>query len=288
MLKVVQIWTIMVFMSKIHEKKGSGMIFFKYSGSGNDFIMLDNRDGSISLKAEDIKLWCSRRYGVGADGLILLQNSKSHDFAMRIFNSDGSEAEMCGNGARCSIHFFHTELSQGEKISYSFETMNGVYYGTMEERNQVRIKMTELYDVNSISVSDLSRKNSCYLNTGVPHTVIQVSHVDDVNIQSIGAAIRFDKRFSSGSNVCFFEVSNEEDQEIKLRVYERGVEDETLCCGTGVMATAVACSRFFNWFGEIKIKAKGGDLIALVGKDYKDLYFQGEVKKIFKGELIDA
>ena len=264
------------------------MEFYKYSGSGNDFIFIDNRKEQWRIKPKMIESWCKRREGIGADGLILIGSSEKYDFEMRIFNSDGSEAEMCGNGARCSVHFAYYHLKMKESKHFTFETMNGVYEGEVVEADEVRVKMTELYDVNAINISDLSGKRAMYLNTGVPHAVVQVSSVEDVRIKSIGSAIRNDVRFSDGTNVDFFEVIDPENKTIKLRVYERGVEDETLCCGTGVMATAVACAKFFNWSGMINVYAKGGFLKAIVDKEFKELYFQGEVKMLFKGEIAPA
>ena len=263
----------------------ASMEFYKYSGSGNDFIVIDNRLGEFRIKPTQIAAWCKRREGVGADGVLTIGSSEKHDFEMRIFNADGSEAEMCGNGARCCVHFAYHVLKLKDSKEFSFETMNGVYSGSVENDNEVKIKMTELYDVDSINISDLSSKRAMYLNTGVPHAVVQVASAEDVNVKSIGSAIRHDVRFPNGTNVDFFEVVDDREKVIKLRVYERGVEDETLCCGTGVMATAVSCAKFFNWSGEIKVYAKGGLLKAIVDKNLKDLYFQGEVKKLFKGEL---
>lgn len=258
--------------------------FYKYSGSGNDFILIDQLDNQFKVKVSDIKDWCQRRQGIGADGVIVLSPSSDLDYEIRIWNADGSEAEMCGNAARSSIHYMakHRKLI---KDQYQFETMNGQYQGSIVEGDVVRVKMTELYDLRKLSVDDLGRKNSIYLNTGVPHTVIQVNNVEDINIKSLGSTIRYDVRFPGGTNVDFFEVMNEKEQRVKLRIYERGVEDETLCCGTGVMATAVACSQFFGWTGEIKVHTPGGELTSLVDKDLKDLYFQGEVKCVFSGEL---
>jgi diaminopimelate epimerase len=262
------------------------MQFYKYSGSGNDFIIFDNRAEELRMKPSKIAELCKRREGIGADGILLIGVSKKHDFEMRIFNADGSEAEMCGNGARCSVYFAYHVLKMKEERSFSFETMNGVYSGSIEDNNEVKIQMTELYDVGSINIDDLSGKKALYLNTGVPHAVIQVSSAEDVKVDAIGSVIRQDVRFPNGTNVDFFEVIDNENQIIKLRVYERGVEGETLCCGTGVMATAVACAKFFNWQGEIKVYAKGGLLKAIVDQDFKSLYFQGEVKQLFKGNVL--
>jgi diaminopimelate epimerase len=258
--------------------------FYKYSGSGNDFILLDQLETQSKIKVSDVKDWCQRREGIGADGVIVITPSKDFDYEIRIWNADGSEAEMCGNAARSSIHYMATQRKLIKDI-YRFETMNGQYEGSIVDGDIVRVKMTELYDLKKLSVDDLGRKNSLYLNTGVPHTVIQVNNVEDINIKGLGSTIRNDVRFQNGTNVDFFEVLSESEQRVKLRIYERGVEDETLCCGTGVMATAVACSQFFGWTGEIKVHTRGGELTSLVDKSLENLYFQGEVKFVFTGEL---
>jgi len=262
------------------------MEFYKYSGSGNDFLIFDNRDDSLVITPSQVREICARREGVGADGIIFLNTSKQgHDFSMRIWNADGSEAEMCGNGSRCVVHFANTVLKVKEDTKYVFDTMNGVYEGEIVGVNEVKIKMTELYDVEAINVSDFSAKAGMYLNTGVPHTCLQVSSVEDVKVESFGRVIRNDVRFPAGTNVDFFEIVDMKQQVIKLRVYERGVEAETLCCGTGVMATAVTCAKLYGWTGEVKVHAKGGLLKAIVDKDLKNLYFQGQVKNIYKGLL---
>jgi len=258
--------------------------FYKYSGSGNDFIFFNNMSSELSLDESKITKLCHRRSGVGADGVVLISESRRHDYKLRIFNSDGSEAEMCGNASRCSIHFADNILGIKKK-EFIFETMNGVYSGSIVSKDEVRIQMTELFDEDSIDISDLGGLNTRFLNTGVPHAVIEVGSLSEVKFNQIAPIIRSDKRFgAAGTNVDFFEVIDNEKQHIKLRVFERGVEDETLCCGTGIMATAISCSRFYNWFGEIKVETKGGALIAIVDELYKNLYFQGEVDLVFAGD----
>lgn len=261
------------------------MQFYKYSGSGNDFIFINNLKGDIKVKTSEVVQWCKRRENIGADGVVLISSSDKYDYSMRILNADGSEAEMCGNAARCSIHFAKNILKLKDSNCFEFETMNGVYTGELVSKNEVKVKMTELYDVDAVNISDLSGKQALFLNTGVPHAVIQVSSVEDVKVNAIGSAIRNDVRFPNGTNVDFFEVVDAENQVIKLRVYERGVEDETLCCGTGIMATAVSCNKFFGWSGEVKVYVKGGLLKALVDKDLKELYFQGPVHLVYAGSM---
>lgn len=260
------------------------MEFYKYSGSGNDFILIDNRNAQFRPRISLIREWCRRRQGVGADGVISFESSTDHDYALRIWNADGSEAEMCGNAARSSIHFAHHHLKLG-KEKYQFETMNGSYEGRALGGNLVEVKMTELYDVGKINISDFSAKGALYCNTGVPHAVIQVSNVEDINIQSLGRIIRNDVRFPNGTNVDFIEVVDHKKKVIKLRVYERGVEDETLCCGTGVMAAAVTCHKLLGWTGEITVHAKGGQVAAIIDENLQNLFFLGEVNFVFKGSL---
>ncbi len=264
-----------------------GYPFYKYSGSGNDFVLFDNRDESIQLTPTQVRNLCKRREGIGADGVILLSNSsKGHDFSMRIWNADGSEAEMCGNASRSIVHYAYHIAKVKTDTHFVFDTMNGVYEGDIiDNSSEVKIKMTELYDVEAIDVNDFSQKLAMYLNTGVPHCVLQVNSVEDVKVERFGSVVRNDVRFPNGTNVDFFEVVDNEKQVLKLRVYERGVEAETLCCGTGIMATAVTCAKGLGWSGEIKVHAKGGLLKAIVNKELDELYFQGEVKMMFKGTV---
>lgn len=260
--------------------------FTKYSGSGNDFIIFDNRNESIELTSNEIIQLCKRKEGIGADGVVYFNKpKKENDFSIRIINADGTEAEMCGNASRSVVHFAYHRLKLKDSPRFIFDTMNSVYEGAICD-NEVKIKMTELYDVDAIDISDLSTKASLFLNTGVPHAVLQVSEVDEVNIEELGSAIRFDKRFPNGTNVCFFQIKDQKKQSIKLRVFERGVEAETLCCGTGIMATAITCSKKFNWIGEVNVSARGGELKAIVDKDLKNLFFQGSVEFIYEGFFI--
>lgn len=260
------------------------MKFYKYSGSGNDFIFLSELEGKISLSLEQIKRFCDRRMGVGADGVVLIGPSEDLDYSLQIFNSDGSEAEMCGNAARCSIHFAKNVLGF-DRSEMQFETFNGVYEGKIMQGDEVQVKMTELYDVGAVDISDLGSKATLFLNTGVPHSVIEVGSVDEVKVKELGAVIRNDKRFKGGSNVNFFEIINAKEQHIKMRVYERGVEGETFCCGTGVIACAVTCARAYGWSGEIRVDTRGGNIKAIVEDDQKVLFFQGEVSLVFEGDI---
>jgi diaminopimelate epimerase len=258
--------------------------FTKYSGSGNDFIIIDNREYGWSPTAEVVQKLCARRTGIGADGIVLVSESEKASLKMNIYNADGSEAEMCGNAARSVTHFAHKMLNLQKDPHYTIETMNGVYEGEYGEEI-IRVKMTELHDLAAIDLSDYAYQRSLFLDTGVPHAVFQVDDVDTIDVLGLGRRIRLDERFPKGTNVDFFQVISEKEQKIKLRIYERGVEAETLCCGTGVMATAIACHKFFGWTGDMQVKTLGGDLVASVDESLKELYFAGSVSPVFSGDL---
>lgn len=262
-----------------------GYLFFKYSGTGNDFVVLDNRDEKLTI--DDPKVWekiCDRKNGVGADGILLLEKSKNYDFKMRYLNADGGEVEMCGNGARVITDFAHNELSLHPGTQYEFETMNGVYKANIDEVYGIRLLMTELFDIDKIDISDLNEGHkSLYLNTGVPHCIFETLDVDKLELQEKGASVRYDKRFENGVNANFFHI--EKDGVIKLRTYERGVEGETLACGTGATAAAIACSKFYGWKEKVEVKMPGGSLYILFNNDFSEVYLCGKTKKIFSGNL---
>lgn len=258
-------------------------VFSKYSASGNDFILVDNRHSMWKPEAKVIQKLCARRTGIGADGLILLENSQDASIKMTIYNADGSIAEMCGNAARCTTHYCHEIIKSQDDPHYTIETMNGIYEGKYS-KNSIKIKMTELNSLESIDLSDFAYKNSLFLDTGVPHAVFQVEKLQDFDVNGVGRAIRLDDRFQKGTNVDFFQVHDEKEQRIHLRIYERGVETETLCCGTGIMATAIACHKFFGWTGDIQVETLGGKLVATLDNKLENLYFSGPVNLLFSGE----
>ncbi|MFA5287701.1 MAG: diaminopimelate epimerase, partial [Candidatus Omnitrophota bacterium] len=204
--------------------------FTKMVASGNDFVVVENNE----LSAKSV---CDRKFGIGADGLLVLGKSRSADIKMRIFNADGSEAEMCGNGARCTAFFAVHQLACSKKVS--IETKAGIIKAEVN-KDIVRIKLTEPKGLNldiPIKINGrLLRVN--FINTGVPHAVIFVSGIDKIDVDNIGRAVRYHKRFSpAGTNVNFVEVLGKD--AIRIRTYERGVEGETLACGTGSTAAAL-------------------------------------------------
>lgn len=262
------------------------MNFSKYSSNGNDFILVDNRLKTFDTGAENIQNLCHRNFGIGADGVVLLEEAEhvSRDFKMRIYNADGSLAEMCGNAARAIVHYAFHELQLKEEPTFLFETENSTYEGEINN-DHVKILMTEIYDINTVNVSDLGEKRTYYVNTGVPHTVIEVDNLKNYPVALRGHEIRFDQRFFYGTNVDFFEVLSKNDKKVALRIFERGVEGETFCCGTGVVATALACREFFGWNDCISFVIKGGEVEVEFDPGTEKVYFSGEVKHVFSGVL---
>lgn len=270
---------------KVYNEQMKKIYFTKYNATGNDFVVIDNR--SLEFQAENKKLWaqlCALKSGIGADGVLLLEKSSQHDFKMRYINADGGEVEMCGNGARTMTAFAH-EVMGLKKSSYQFETMNGVYQCALDEVYGYRLKMTELYDLGKIPLEDLATgaTHSLYLNTGVPHAVFEVKDLLDYPVFEKGKMIRYDQRFEKGSNANFFEVLRP--NHLRLRTYERGVENETLSCGTGATATAIAAAGFYQWSDEVILETLGGRLAVKFSSDFKEVYLCGKVEKIFLGSI---
>ena len=252
--------------------------FYKYQGTGNDFVMIDNRNNifdktNITLVSE----LCDRRFGVGADGLILIENHPKVDFEMIYFNADGSQS-LCGNGGRCAVAFAkYLEIIETET---TFEAIDGVHYASIEG-NEVKLKMLDVPSVDTFA-------NHQFVDTGSPHHVEMRQNINTIDIRNVGASIRYGKPYNEeGANVNFVEKVN--DEVFVVRTYERGVEDETLSCGTGV--TAVALSM--NYIGEteknlITLKTEGGDLKVSFKKNtagYNDVWLIGPATFVFKGEL---
>jgi diaminopimelate epimerase len=204
---------------------------------------------------------------------------------MRMYiNADGGEVEMCGNGARTITAFAH-EVMGLKKDQYKFETMNGVYECSLDAVYGYRLKMTELYDVGKINLTDMptDATKSYYLNTGVPHAVFEVKDILNYPVFEKGKMVRYDSRFERGANANFFEMIKP--QHLRLRTYERGVENETLSCGTGATATAIAASLFYGWKDEVVLETLGGRLAVKFSAGFSDVYLCGKVEKIFTGTI---
>ena len=262
--------------------------FTKMNGAGNDFVLIDNRAGEVHLDRGQIARLCDRHRGIGADGILLLEEAANGaDFRMRYFNSDGGEAEMCGNGARCFARFANKIAETQEKIS--FETLAGVIAAELTD-DLVTLDMTEPTDLRlnvRLHVAD-ENKTVHFINSGVPHVVIPVSHIDEVDVRREGAAIRHHEMFSpKGANVNFIEKRGPD--KIAIRTYERGVEDETLACGTGVVASALVFAVIENAEGPIAVVARGGDELRVgfdrIEKQFRCVTLTGPAEFVFEGTI---
>jgi len=262
--------------------------FTKMNGAGNDFILFDNRAGDIDLDRSQIAHLCDRHRGIGADGILLLEKAANHaDFRMRYFNADGGEAEMCGNGARCFARFANKVAGAQEQIS--FETPAGVISAELVD-DLVKLQMTKPTDLRLDIKLPAANENKIvhFIDSGVPHVVIPVPQINDVDVRKEGSAIRYHKMFSTrGANVNFVEKRGA--KKIAIRTYERGVEDETLACGTGIVASALIFAAIENLNGPISVTAHGGDELQ-VGFEKSDNQFHnvtltGPAEFVFEGAV---
>lgn len=252
--------------------------FYKYSGNGNDFIILDQP--SIPLTPEIVARLCDRHFGVGADGVLLATFAPDHDARMQIFNSDGGEAEMCGNGIRCLVTFLD-QKSSTKKDHYKIKTMNGSY-DVIRKNGAFSIEMSEIKDENLYDLSAFNEfEKAFYVNTGVPHLVFLVKDAKAIDIKAAAPKYRHHKMFPKGTNVSFVEIQPEE-QSAYVRTFERGVEDETHSCGTGLTAVGVALNRLKNWKGDIHLQTLGGHQKVSVGDK---VFYSGEVDFCFWGDF---
>ena len=252
--------------------------FYKYHGTGNDFVLIDNR--SLFFDKNNLELIskiCSRHTGVGADGLILLENHNQYDFKMIYFNSDGKQTSMCGNGGRCVISFAKKLNIINDNVT--FLAIDGLHEGIINE-DIIKIKMIKVSNIDEAH-------NGCLLDTGSPHFVKFCSSVNNINVFDSGRELRNNKEISEdGVNVNFTEIID--NTSIKVRTYERGVENETLSCGTGVIASALSAhSKGLVDSNRIKISTLGGELF--VSFDFKNVYdniwLEGPAIEVFKGQI---
>jgi diaminopimelate epimerase len=254
--------------------------FYKYQGTGNDFIMIDNRDNVFPKNNTKLVAdLCNRRFGIGADGLILLENGPAGDFSMVYYNSDGNQSTMCGNGGRCIVAF----AKQLELIDdhTEFIAADGMHTARINYDGTVSLQMK---DVHNVTVY----QNYVFLDTGSPHHVELVENLDEFDVKRVGSQIRYSDMYGdTGSNVNF--VTALETDKFSVRTYERGVEDETLSCGTGVTAVAIAMKVLGKTDSEIvKLKTLGGELeVSFLqdGQRFKEIYLNGPATFVFKGEV---
>jgi diaminopimelate epimerase len=254
--------------------------FYKYQGTGNDFIILDNRAEKYNdLAVHQIRFICNRRFGIGADGLMLLNNHSSYDFEMKYYNADGHESTMCGNGGRCLVKFAH-DLGI-IRTNYSFLAVDGEHIATVSMDGLVSLRMNDVENVNY-------SRGHFILNTGSPHYVELSTDVMRMDVYKKGREIRNSPEFKKeGINVNFVEQLSDVDR-IIVRTYERGVEDETFSCGTGVTAAALVCHHNDNGFNRVEVQTLGGELSVeydKIGDSFKDVWLNGPAEKVFRGTI---
>jgi len=263
--------------------------FFKMSGSGNDFIIIDNREAIVDEKAlkQFIVSVCRRKMSVGADGLILIEKSEKVDFKWRFYNSDGSRAEMCGNGARCAARFAYVNGIAGENLS--FETDAGIVSAEIIA-DRAKVKMPDPGEMQTGFPLDLKGGplTVSRINTGVPHVVIDVDALEQVDVVQKGREIRYHEAFApAGTNVNF--VTRLEPGLLAIRTYERGVEDETLACGTGSIAAAVVTAEKTGWTSPVRVQTRSGIELKIYYSrrpdGYKDVYLEGDARVVYRGDL---
>lgn len=255
------------------------MHFYKYQATGNDFILIDNRGGAYAFSREQIKRLCDRKFGIGADGLILIEKHPSLTFNLVYYNSDGSQS-LCGNGSRAAIQFASKLGMLNGKAS--FHAYDGAHGAELLPSGIVRINMNDVHEIREVGTD-------FFLNTGSPHVIRFVNHVKDYPVVEEGKKIRYSEWFakSGGTNVNFVELLD--GNALFVRTYERGVEDETLSCGTGVTAAALA-SSLKGYHSPVDVRAIGGDLTVEFKKNedgtrFTDIYLVGPAKMVFEGDL---
>ncbi len=260
--------------------------FIKMNGAGNDFVMLDNRAGDLRIDRTQIAQLCDRHRGVGADGVLVIEPpANGADFRMRYYNADGGEAEMCGNGARCFARFAHRVAGPLQRLS--FETPAGVIAAAIDGEN-VTLQMSDPKDLRlNLEISAAGQNLRChYIDSGVPHVVIPVSEIAKIDVRALGSEIRHHTEFSArGANVNFLERRGE--NRIAIRTYERGVEDETLACGTGVVASALIFAATENATSPVRVLVKGGDELQVgfekKGEQFRNVTLTGPADFVFEG-----
>ncbi len=252
--------------------------FYKYQGTGNDFVMIDNRDGSFEASQQRVGSLCDRRFGIGADGLILIENAEGFDFKMVYFNADGNEGSMCGNGGRCAVKFA-SDLNIFDNKTL-FIAVDGPHQASIEN-GLIHLRMM---DVNGVEVTP----EYDFLNTGSPHYIQFVEDVRNLNVKEEGSRIRYADEWvkRGGTNVNFVEPV---DDGLIVRTYERGVEDETFSCGTGVTAAALDAHVKYGHSSPVSITTLGGSLKVSFKPtgihSFSDIFLIGPAEKVFEGEI---
>lgn len=261
--------------------------FAKLHGSGNDFILIDNRDGRLAGK--DLpgvaRVLCRRHFSVGADGLIAIENTDTADFRWRFFNADGSSAEMCGNGGRCAARFAREKGLAGDRLC--FETLAGPIRAEVSGR-RVKLELIPPAAFQPRVEIPLAAgpREAAFINTGVPHAVLVEEDLDGVEVRALGREIRWHARFQpAGTNVNFVRRIGEGD--LAVRTYERGVEDETQACGTGVVACALVCAHRWGLASPLAVHTRGGEVLTVHfvprGDGFEEVFLEGDTHWVYDG-----
>ena len=263
--------------------------FYKMHGGGNDFVLIDHRAQFIPAAEQPqfARRVCHRQFGAGADGLILIEDSPTADFRWRFYNADGSEPEMCGNGGRCAARC--AVLHGIAPANLSFETLAGVIKAEVKGR-QVKLLMAGVGDISLHRTIPLEGDTLVghFMRVGVPHVAVPVADLDATPVTSWGRAVRFHDLFApAGTNVNFIRVTGP--QELQIRTYERGVEDETLACGTGSVAAALLAARLGQVRSPVSVRTRGGEVLNVyftpAGEAFTEVYLEGDALVSYQGEL---
>ncbi len=268
---------------------GKSIPFYKMQGCGNDFVIIDNRE--LGVPVEKMPQWaeklCQRAFGVYADGLFFIENppeGSDLDFVWQFYNSDGSRAEMCGNASRCAGRLAHALEIAGEQHTFGSDA-GPIKVQVFPHLEEVKVQLTPPQDVALNQHLEIDGKEYQYhfANTGVPHVVVQVADVEDVDIKKLGSAFRYHDAFApAGSNVNFVQI--DDNDSLIVRTYERGVEDETYACGTGVSAVQVALNRLGLTDAAVRVKTSGGEILKVIIED-NNVFLQGGAELTFSGEI---
>jgi diaminopimelate epimerase len=262
--------------------------FMKMSGSGNDFVVFDSRNRRMKGDLRDfVRQVCRRKVGVGADGVLLIERDRDYDFFMRYYNADGSEAEMCGNGGRCAALFAYTRGIAGKRMS--FRSDDGVHEAVID-RDTVSLRMKEPVQVDLEVPLVLSGRelSASFVNSGVPHVVILVEDVEKIDVLELGREIRYLPSFQpEGTNADFAQARG--DNSIRVRTYERGVEDETLACGTGCVAAALVMALKRGFASPVACSTAGGEVLNVrferKGNALSRIFLEGSAVVVYEGKL---
>ncbi|MFT5233722.1 MAG: diaminopimelate epimerase [Candidatus Krumholzibacteriia bacterium] len=267
----------------------SAIPFVKMHGAGNDFVFIDQHDlpDHAILNREQVAAICDRRLGIGSDGLIIIGPGREgvSDFRMNYYNADGGEADMCGNGARCSVSFAHAKkMISGRCV---FDTKVGLLTGLVHASDDITVSLTGWQDLNlDVDVSGSPWQQHCTCDTGVPHLIMPVPDIEDVDLNRWGSEFRHHPQFApAGVNVNWVQLDSKTG-EVLLRTYERGVEGETLACGTGASAVAVVLCQLEQVQSPVKVRTRGGDLLTIaVDLKKEELWLRGPAVTSFHGTI---